>query len=74
MNEYSCVVRWRTIEYYVARVRGNMQMINQLDLVGRTSELARLFGIEFYSVLSRGTQVSSRWKCLHEMIVVSLSE
>ncbi|XP_071479193.1 DNA polymerase zeta catalytic subunit-like [Diadema antillarum] len=48
--------RWRTIEYYATRVRGNMRLIQQLDLIGRTSELARLFGIEFYSVLSRGSQ------------------
>lgn len=28
-----------------------------LDLVGRTAELARTFGIDFFSVLSRGSQV-----------------
>nr|XP_054753442.1 DNA polymerase zeta catalytic subunit-like [Lytechinus pictus] len=48
--------RWRTIEYYAERVKGNVQLIKKLDLIGRTSELARLFGIEFYSVLSRGSQ------------------
>eukprot|EP00057_Strongylocentrotus_purpuratus_P029170 XP_011683644.1 PREDICTED: DNA polymerase zeta catalytic subunit [Strongylocentrotus purpuratus] len=48
--------RWRTIEYYADRVKGNIQLIKKLDLIGRTSELARLFGIEFYSVLSRGSQ------------------
>lgn len=31
-------------------------MIEQLDLVGRTAELARTFGIDFFSVLSRGSQ------------------
>ncbi|XP_033118831.1 DNA polymerase zeta catalytic subunit-like isoform X2 [Anneissia japonica] len=48
--------RWRTIEHYVTRVLGIMKLLNQLDLIGRTSELARLFGIQFYSVLSRGSQ------------------
>lgn len=48
--------RWRTIGYYATRVQGNMLLIQQLDLIGRTSELARLFGIQFYSVLSRGSQ------------------
>nr|XP_006811588.1 PREDICTED: DNA polymerase zeta catalytic subunit-like [Saccoglossus kowalevskii] len=48
--------RWRTVEYYTLRVRGQLQILSQLDLIGRTSELARLFGIEFYHVLSRGSQ------------------
>ena len=30
--------------------------VGQLDLVKRTAELARVFGIDFYSVLSRGSQ------------------
>lgn len=48
--------RWRTLEHYVTRVRGSLELINRLDLIGRTSELARLFGIQFYEVLSRGSQ------------------
>ena len=31
--------------------------MDQIDLVGQTSEFARVFGIEFYHVLSRGSQV-----------------
>ena len=34
----------------------NLRMIETLDLVGRTAELARVFGIDFFSVLSRGSQ------------------
>lgn len=34
----------------------NLQITNQLDLINRTSELARVFGIDFFSVLSRGSQ------------------
>jgi DNA polymerase zeta len=30
--------------------------MDQLDVIGRTAELARLFGIQFAEVLSRGTQ------------------
>lgn len=30
--------------------------MDKLDLLGRTSEMARLFGIDFFSVLSRGSQ------------------
>lgn len=31
-------------------------MLDKLDLLRRTSEFARLYGIDFYSVISRGSQ------------------
>lgn len=34
-----------------------MEIIDKLDLINRTSELARLFGIQFFEVFSRGSQV-----------------
>ncbi|KAJ1292324.1 hypothetical protein BS78_02G383800 [Paspalum vaginatum] len=48
--------RHRSIEYISNRARINLEIMNQLDLVNRTSELARVFGIDFFSVLSRGSQ------------------
>uniref|UniRef100_A0A8D9BNJ6 DNA polymerase n=1 Tax=Cacopsylla melanoneura TaxID=428564 RepID=A0A8D9BNJ6_9HEMI len=48
--------KWMTVEHYVIRVTGIIRLIEQLDLIGRTSEMARLFGIQFYEVLSRGSQ------------------
>lgn len=45
------------IEYYKFRVEGNLKIILKNDLISRTSELAKLFGIQFYEVLSRGSQV-----------------
>ncbi|XP_052901869.1 DNA polymerase zeta catalytic subunit isoform X2 [Anopheles moucheti] len=48
--------RWIVLEYYLERVNGNFEILNQLDLIGRTAELAKLFGIQFYEVLSRGSQ------------------
>ena len=42
--------------YWVKRVRLNLAMLEQLDLIGRTGELARAFGIDFFSVLTRGSQ------------------
>lgn len=50
------VNRWIVIEYYLSRTKGTLEILNQLDLVGRTCELAKLFGIQFYEVLSRGSQ------------------
>ncbi|KAK1171883.1 DNA polymerase zeta catalytic subunit-like [Acipenser oxyrinchus oxyrinchus] len=48
--------RWKMVDHYVSRVRGTLQLLEQHDLIGRTSELARLFGIQFYHVLTRGSQ------------------
>lgn len=45
-----------TAKYYIDRAEGILQLMDQLDLIGRTAELARLFGIQFYEVLSRGSQ------------------
>ncbi|GMH43547.1 hypothetical protein BSKO_11469 [Bryopsis sp. KO-2023] len=48
--------RWRCVNYFLRRARMNIQMVVQLDLIGRTSEMARTYGIDFFSVLSRGSQ------------------
>uniref|UniRef100_A0A2N9HM40 DNA polymerase n=1 Tax=Fagus sylvatica TaxID=28930 RepID=A0A2N9HM40_FAGSY len=48
--------RFRCIEYAMERARLNLEIMNQLDMINRTSELARVFGIDFFSVLSRGSQ------------------
>uniref|UniRef100_A0A1D1Y8K7 DNA polymerase zeta catalytic subunit n=1 Tax=Anthurium amnicola TaxID=1678845 RepID=A0A1D1Y8K7_9ARAE len=48
--------RFRCIEYVLDRANLNLQIMNQLDMINRTSELARVFGIDFFSVLSRGSQ------------------
>jgi DNA polymerase zeta len=34
----------------------NLEVLDRLDLLGRTSEMARVFGIDFFSVLNRGSQ------------------
>jgi DNA polymerase zeta len=39
-------LRSRVIDYYLIRVNGNLNLLEQLDLIGRTSELARIFGIQ----------------------------
>ncbi|KRX27877.1 DNA polymerase zeta catalytic subunit, partial [Trichinella nelsoni] len=48
--------RWRVYDYYKLRVCANLEMLIQRDILNRTSELARLFGIQFFDVLSRGSQ------------------
>ncbi|PKA58464.1 DNA polymerase delta catalytic subunit [Apostasia shenzhenica] len=56
---YCCgpgVSRHRCIEYVIRRAKLNIQIMDQLDMINRTSELARIFGIDFFSVISRGSQ------------------
>lgn len=46
----------RVVDYYVARVQLDLEILEQNELVPRTSEQARLLGIDFFSVFSRGSQ------------------
>jgi DNA polymerase zeta len=48
--------RWRVHQYYLERVQYTQYMLDSLNIVGRTAELARLYGITFFEVLSRGSQ------------------
>ena len=49
--------RWRVFDYYFKRCQGNVGLLDKIDFINRTSELARVFGILFYAVISRGSQV-----------------
>ncbi|KAG6482273.1 hypothetical protein ZIOFF_058904 [Zingiber officinale] len=49
-------LRYQCIEHIIKMTKLNLEIINQLDMINRTSELARVFGIDFFSVLSRGSQ------------------
>lgn len=48
--------RFRCIEHIIDRAKLNLEIMDQLDMINRTSELARVFGIDFFSVHSRGSQ------------------
>ncbi|KAF3930258.1 hypothetical protein ABW20_dc0106413 [Dactylellina cionopaga] len=63
---YKDLTRWYTGEksndltrlfrYYVSRVRIDLELLDAQELVMRTSEQARLLGVDFFSVFSRGSQ------------------
>ncbi|XP_066138537.1 DNA polymerase zeta catalytic subunit isoform X3 [Euwallacea fornicatus] len=55
-DHHSNLYRHRTVRYYLLRVDIILELFHKLDFINRTSELARLFGIMFYEVLSRGSQ------------------
>ena len=46
----------KVIEYYVSRAQLDIEILEQNELVPRTSEQARLLGVDFFSVFSRGSQ------------------
>ena len=46
------------MDYYLRRCTANIEIIEKFYLIGRTSEFAKLYGILFSEVLSRGSQVS----------------
>ncbi|KAL5049890.1 hypothetical protein BDW71DRAFT_174245 [Aspergillus fruticulosus] len=46
----------KVINYYISRAQMNIEILNANELIPRTSEQARLLGIDFYSVFSRGSQ------------------
>ncbi|OQS06869.1 hypothetical protein THRCLA_01100 [Thraustotheca clavata] len=50
------VLRLRTLEHIALQTELNLKVMDRMQLITRTSEMARLFGIDFFSVLSRGSQ------------------
>ena len=46
----------KVINYYVLRVQLDLAILEKNELVPRTSEQARLLGVDFFSVFSRGSQ------------------
>ncbi|KAL9544595.1 hypothetical protein MBANPS3_007546 [Mucor bainieri] len=50
------VLKYRLLKYYMKRVQLNLDMLDASQVVSRTCESARVYGIDFYAVLSRGSQ------------------
>jgi DNA polymerase zeta len=46
----------KTVNYFLSRVQLNLQILESNELIARTSEQARLLGVDFFSVFSRGSQ------------------
>jgi DNA polymerase zeta len=63
---YSDLTRWyssnkpkdmhRVVSYFINRVQINLDILEQNELIPRISEQARLLGVDFFSVISRGSQ------------------
>lgn len=46
----------KVVNYFVSRVQMNIEILDANELIPRISEQARILGIDFYSVFSRGSQ------------------
>lgn len=46
----------KVINYFLSRVQLDLKILDKNELIPRTSEQARLLGVDFYSVFSRGSQ------------------
>lgn len=46
----------KVVNYFVSRVQMDLEILETNELVPRTSEQARLLGVDFFSVFSRGSQ------------------
>ena len=63
---YADLTRWyrsgkprelaRTVEYFFRRAQLDLAILEANELIPRTSEQARLLGVDFFSVFSRGSQ------------------
>lgn len=46
----------KVLAHYLSRVQLDLEILEQNELIPRTSEQARLLGVDFFSVFSRGSQ------------------
>lgn len=46
----------KILSYFLSRVQLNLEILEANELIARTSEQARLLGVDFFSVFSRGSQ------------------
>ena len=46
----------KLLDYFITRTKLDMEILNANELIPRTSEQARLLGVDFFSVFSRGSQ------------------
>ena len=58
LTSWWCLARTRhkVVEHYLGQLSAYTEVMARLDLLSRSSELARLFGIRLFEVFSRGSQ------------------
>ncbi|KAJ2888498.1 DNA polymerase zeta, partial [Coemansia asiatica] len=56
-KEGTTVSRIRALRHIIYRARASLRILDKTDIVTRASEMARVIGIDFNSVLTRGSQL-----------------
>ncbi|KIO08270.1 hypothetical protein M404DRAFT_22870 [Pisolithus tinctorius Marx 270] len=46
----------RVLRYFADRTSMNLDILEETEVITKTAEFARVFGVDFYSVISRGSQ------------------
>ncbi|KAI9885666.1 MAG: sla2 Src-like adaptor 2 [Watsoniomyces obsoletus] len=46
----------KVLDYFITRIQIDLQILEKNELIPRTSEQARILGVDFFSVFSRGSQ------------------
>ncbi|CAA7265792.1 unnamed protein product [Cyclocybe aegerita] len=47
---------WLLVRYLDMRTKTNLEILEEAEIVTKTAEFARVFGVDFFSVLTRGSQ------------------
>lgn len=50
------VCRCTVLQYYLSKCRMNIRLLDNINLFIKTSQMARVYGIQFVEVLTRGSQ------------------
>ncbi|KAJ3125155.1 DNA polymerase zeta, partial [Physocladia obscura] len=48
--------RWRSLAYYIERVQFSLDLLDETSFLARSCEFARVYGMDLFSVISRGSQ------------------
>lgn len=68
-------MRGKAVLHVLERACNAIAILSAMDIIERTCELARVFGIDFFSVISRGSQyryacaLCLRNHCVHDVLL-----
>ena len=55
-NKGPAILKYRLFKHYMRRVQLNLEILEASQVISRMCESARVYGIDFYAVMTRGSQ------------------
>ncbi|KAI8374784.1 hypothetical protein BD560DRAFT_393226 [Blakeslea trispora] len=55
-NNGPAILKYRLFKHYIRRVQLNLELLEASQVISRMCESARVYGIDFYAVMTRGSQ------------------